>query len=126
MIRVLLADDEPAIRAGWRTILTAQPDLRVLGEAGDGVHCVRLAAATHPDVVLMDVRMKGIDGIETTRRLKRILPGIRVIIFSVFDDKALMDEAAEAGADAHVTKGSAGRQLCDRVLAVCGLSPAAA
>lgn len=66
--------------------------------------------------------MQGIDGIETTRRLKRILPGVHVIILSVFDDKELMAEAAEAGAAGHVTKGVAGSQLCAPVLSVCGMS----
>jgi len=123
--RVLVVDDVDGSRDLAREVLE-HDGIPVAGEADSGEGAIRMAQELRPDVVLMDVRMKGIDGIETTRRLKRILPGIRVIIFSVFDDKALMDEAAEAGADAHVTKGSAGRQLCDRVLAVCGLSPAAA
>jgi DNA-binding NarL/FixJ family response regulator len=123
--RVLVVDDVDGSRDLAREVLE-HDGIPVAGEADNGEGAIRLAQELRPDVVLMDVRMKGIDGIETTRRLKRIMPGIRVIIFSVFDDQALMDEAAEAGADAHVTKGSAGRQLCDRVLAVCGLSPAAA
>jgi two-component system invasion response regulator UvrY len=123
--RVLVVDDVDGSRDLAREVLE-RDGFPVAGEAESGEAAIRLAQELRPDVVLMDVRMHGIDGIEATRRLKRILPDVRVIIVSVFDDQALLDEAAEAGADGHVTKGSAASQLCARVLSVCGLSSAAA
>src|SRR5207249_4368377 len=114
--RVLVVDDVDGSRDLAREVLE-HDGIHVAGEAESGEMAIRLAQELQPDVVLMDVRMKGIDGIEATRRLKRIMPGVHVIILSVFDDRALLDEATEAGADGHITKGSAGSQLCARVLA---------
>jgi two-component system, NarL family, invasion response regulator UvrY len=121
--RVLVVDDVDGSRDLAREVLE-RDGIEVAGEADSGELAIRLAEELRPDVVLMDIRMHGMDGIETTRRLKRILPNVHVIILSVFDDKALMDEALEAGADGHVTKGTAGSQLCARVLSVCGMSSA--
>ena len=72
MIRLLIADDQALVRAGFRMILAAEPDLDVVGEAGDGAAAVALAAELRPDVVLMDVRMPDVDGIEATRRLQAL------------------------------------------------------
>jgi two-component system, NarL family, invasion response regulator UvrY len=121
--RVLVVDDIDGSRDLAREVLE-HDGIEVAGEADSGEGAIRLAQELRPDVVLMDVRMQGIDGIEATRRLKRIMPDIHVIILSVFDDKALMDEATEAGASAHITKGTAGAQLTARVLSVCGMSSA--
>jgi DNA-binding NarL/FixJ family response regulator len=92
-ISILLADDQPMLRMGFRLVLDAQSDMRVVGEAGDGVAAVRLAAAEQPDVVLMDVRMPGIDGIEATRRIAATGSATRVLILTTFD----LDEYAYAG-----------------------------
>jgi DNA-binding NarL/FixJ family response regulator len=121
--RVLVVDDIDGSRDLAREVLE-HDGIEVAGEADSGEGAIRLAQELCPDVVLMDVRMQGIDGIEATRRLKRILPNVHVIILSVFDDKALMDEAAEAGASAHIIKGSSGSQLTARVLSVCGMRSA--
>jgi DNA-binding NarL/FixJ family response regulator len=118
--RVLVVDDIDGSRDLAREVLE-HDGIEVAGEADSGEGAIRMAQELHPDVVLMDVRMQGIDGIEATRRLKRILPNVHVIILSVFDDEALMDEAAEAGASAHITKGSSASQLTARVLSVCGM-----
>ncbi|GAT70402.1 luxR family transcriptional regulator [Planomonospora sphaerica] len=92
-IRVLLADDEPLLRMAFTMVLDAQPDMEVVGEAGDGAEAVRLARRLRPDVVLMDVRMPGTDGIEATGRIVRNRRQTRVLILTTFD----LDEYAFAG-----------------------------
>lgn len=92
-IRVLLADDEPLLRMAFTMVLEAQPDMEPVGEAGDGAEAVRLAQRLRPDVVLMDVRMPGTDGIEATRRITRNHRQTRVLILTTFD----LDEYAFAG-----------------------------
>lgn len=92
-IRILLADDEPLLRMAFTMVLEAQPDMEVVGEAGDGIEAVQLARRFRPDVVLMDVRMPGTDGIEATGRIVRQCRQTRVLILTTFD----LDEYAFAG-----------------------------
>jgi DNA-binding NarL/FixJ family response regulator len=92
-ISILIADDQPMLRMGFRLILDAQADMHVVGEAGDGAGAARLAASQRPDVVLMDVRMPGVDGIEATRRITATPSATRVLILTTFD----LDEYAYAG-----------------------------
>ncbi|GAA4086198.1 response regulator [Nonomuraea soli] len=96
MIRLLVADDEPLLRTAFRMVFDAEPGMEVAGEAGDGEQAVRLARQLRPDVVLMDVRMGGLDGIEATRRIVRDSPRSRVLILTTFD----LDEYAFAGLNA--------------------------
>jgi DNA-binding NarL/FixJ family response regulator len=93
MISILLVDDQPMLRMGFRLVLDAQEDMHVVGEAGDGADAVRQAGSLHPDVVLMDVRMPGLDGIEATRRIVATQSASRVLILTTFD----LDEYAYAG-----------------------------
>jgi DNA-binding NarL/FixJ family response regulator len=123
--RVLVVDDVDGSRDLIREILESD-GIDVVGEAENGESAIRLAEELRPDVVLMDVRMKGMDGIEATRRLKELLPSVHVIILSVFDDTSLLKEAVKAGASAHVTKGAAGSRLSAQVLSVCGMTTATA
>jgi DNA-binding NarL/FixJ family response regulator len=105
-IRVLIADDQPLMRTGFRMILDAEPDLEVVGEAADGAEAVWLAAYVRADVVLMDVRMPGMDGIEATRRLAGdgVQDPVRVLILTTFDLDEYVLSALRAGASGFLLK----------------------
>jgi DNA-binding NarL/FixJ family response regulator len=111
MIGVLIADDQRLVRAGFRMILTSEPDLAVVGEAGDGLQAVAEAERLRPDVVLMDVRMPGIDGIEATRRIMRAAAPPRVIVLTTFDRDDYVYEALRGGASAFMLKDAPEHQL---------------
>jgi DNA-binding NarL/FixJ family response regulator len=106
MIRVLLADDQALIRAGFRALLDAQDDIEVVGEAADGEEAVRLAERLVPDVVLMDIRMPGVDGLEATRRIgdDPRLQAVRVIMLTTFDLDEHVFEALGSGASGFLVK----------------------
>ncbi|MFF0739898.1 response regulator [Streptomyces sp. NPDC004111] len=103
-VRVLLADDQPLVRAGLRVLMTDTPDLVVVGEAGNGDEALALVAETGPDVVVMDIRMPGTDGIEATRRITVGHPGVRVLMLTTFDDDAYVHGSLRAGASGFVVK----------------------
>jgi DNA-binding NarL/FixJ family response regulator len=105
MIRVLLADDQGLVRAGFRMILRAEADIEVVGEAGDGEQAVACARETNPDVVLMDIRMPGVDGVEATRRITAS-PGPRVLVLTTFDLDEYVYEALRAGRAASCSRTS--------------------
>jgi DNA-binding NarL/FixJ family response regulator len=103
-IKVLIADDQALIRSGFRMILEARDDLVVVGEAGDGEQAIRLAAQTHPDVVLMDVRMPGTDGVAATARLTGAPGAPKVIILTTYDLEEPLYAALRAGASGFLLK----------------------
>ncbi len=106
MIRVLLADDQALIRAGFRMLLNSVDDIEVVGEATDGGQAVSMALTTRADVVLMDIRMPGVDGLEATRRIaaSEDLAGVRVLILTTFDADDYVYQALRAGASGFVVK----------------------
>jgi DNA-binding NarL/FixJ family response regulator len=104
VISVLLADDQPLLRRGFRMILEAEQGLTVVGEAGDGAEAVELARRVRPDVVLMDIRMPGTDGIEATRRITAAEPGVRVLVLTTFDLDEYAFGALRAGASGFLLK----------------------
>jgi DNA-binding NarL/FixJ family response regulator len=111
LIRVLLVDDQSLVRAGFRMILNAEPDLEVVGEAGGGLGAVSNAEALTPDVILMDVRMPDLDGIEATRRIVRDEHSPRVLVLTTFDLDEYVYEALRAGASGFLLKDAPEDQL---------------
>jgi DNA-binding NarL/FixJ family response regulator len=118
VIRVLVADDQTLVRAGFRAILDVQDDLEVVGEAEDGDEAVALARELRPDVVLMDIRMPGVDGIEATRRLLRDGDAPRILMLTTFDLDEYVYEAMKAGASGFLLKDAPRDQLVGAVRTV--------
>jgi DNA-binding NarL/FixJ family response regulator len=118
MIRILLADDHSLVRHGFRMILSAQPDMEVAGEAGNGREAVELAQKLKPDVVVMDVTMPELNGIEATRRLIELSPRTRVLALSMHKDAVYVREILRAGARGYLLKDSADADLLAAVRAV--------
>jgi DNA-binding NarL/FixJ family response regulator len=115
VIRVLIADDQALVRGGFRSILEGQPDIEVVGETEDGAETVDAAVELAPDVVLMDIRMPGMDGIEATRRLVARGARCRVLVLTTFDVDDYVYEAMKAGASGFLLKTAPPRQLADAV-----------
>jgi DNA-binding NarL/FixJ family response regulator len=106
-LKVLLADDHAVVRSGLRAMLEALPDMLVVGEAGDGASAVREAVAVRPDVVVMDVSMPGMNGIEATRELGARCPGVRVVALTAHEDRGYLQQLVAAGAVGFVLKRAA-------------------
>ncbi len=117
-IKVLIADDHAVVREGTRRILEHEPDLVVVGEAGDGEEAVRLAGCERPDVAIVDIAMPKLDGIEATRRIKAVSPDVAVLILTAYDDDQFIFSLLEAGAAGFLLKSIRGRELVDAVRAV--------
>jgi len=120
MMRVLIADDQQLVRTGFRVILNAEPDIEVVGEAGDGREAIEAAAALRPDVVLMDIRMPNLDGIEATRRIAAGSASSRVLILTTFDLDEYVYEALRAGASGFLLKDAGADELLHAVRVVAG------
>jgi DNA-binding NarL/FixJ family response regulator len=103
-IRVLIVDDHEIVREGLQTLLAEEPDFEVVGTAGDGAAALTLAESTKPDVIIMDLVMPGLDGIEATRRIHRSHPDARVLVLTTFADDQRVREAIQAGATGYLLK----------------------
>jgi DNA-binding NarL/FixJ family response regulator len=119
-IKVLIADDQALVRSGFRMILEFREDLEVVGEASDGEHALRLAAQTRPDVVLMDVRMPGLDGVAATARLTATDDPPKVIILTTYDLEEPLYAALRAGASGVLLKDVRPADLVDAIRVVAG------
>src|SRR5215813_5314183 len=115
MTDILLADDHHIVRQGLKALLEGEPHFRLVGEAGDGIEAVRLAERLRPDVLVTDVMMPGLNGLEVTRQVTKSLPKTRVVILSMYTDDAYVFEALRNGASGYVLKDS---QASDLVKAV--------
>jgi len=120
VIRVALVDDQVMVRAGFRMILESEPDLTVVGEAGDGREALEVIGRCAPDVVLMDVRMPVMDGIEATRRLLATQSRARVLILTTFDLDDYVYDALRAGASGFLLKDAPAEQLINAVRVIAG------
>lgn len=114
-IRVLIVDDQALFREGLETLLSIHKDLQVVGQATNGQEGLELATRLRPDVVLMDIRMPVLNGIGSTRRLKQVLPGCRVIVLTTFDDREIVFEALRAGAVGYLLKDVGSEQLAESI-----------
>ncbi|MDK1477000.1 response regulator transcription factor [Streptomyces sp. 549] len=115
--RVLIADDQRSVREGFRHVLDLQPDMEVAGEAGDGEEALALARTVRPDVLLADIRMPRMDGLELTRSLAGELPGVRVVVVTTFDLDEYVHSALRAGACGFLLKRSGASLLVEAVRA---------
>ncbi|MBW5484414.1 response regulator [Streptomyces bambusae] len=118
MIRVLIADDQPLVRRGLTLIMAPDPYIDVVGEAADGTQALALARQLHPDVVVMDIRMPVLDGVEATAELSRTLPGCRVLALSTFDMDEYVVAALRAGASGFLPKDTSPEELLAAVRVV--------
>lgn len=120
LVRVVLADDEPLVRGGMRLILDGEPDLEVVGEAGDGAEAVALARELRPDVVCMDVRMPGVDGIRATELVLRQPDPPRVLVVTTFEHDDHVLDALQAGAAGFLLKRAGADEMVQAVRTVAG------
>ncbi len=116
--RVLLADDHAVLRAGLRLLLDAQPDLQVVGEAGDGGEALALAAQLQPDLILLDLTMPGLSGLEALPAVRKAAPAARILILTMHDDEGYVRQALSHGAAGYVLKKAADGELISAVRAV--------
>lgn len=115
LISVLIGDDHTIVRSGVRLLLEAEPDIEVVGEAGDGIEVVAQAKALQPDVIIMDIAMPGIDGLEATHKIKAAFPDIHVLVLTMHRTDEYFFEMLKAGASGYVLKGAETSELINAV-----------
>ena len=118
LIRVLIADDHTIVRSGVRLLLEAEPDVEVVGEALDGLEAIRLAEELHPDVILMDIAMPGMDGLEATLHIKNSMPDTNVLVLTMHRTDEYFFEMLQAGASGYILKGAQTEELINAVRVV--------
>jgi two-component system, NarL family, response regulator NreC len=111
MIQIILADDHQVVRKGLKALLSAEPDLSIIGEAGDGLETVKLVEQLQPDILILDLMMAGINGLEVTRQLHKKCPKIGIVILSMHSNEAYVLEALRSGAKAYILKESPPEEL---------------
>ncbi len=114
-IRVLLVDDHRILREGLRSLLERQPDIQVVGEAGDGLEALRKVASLKPDVVVMDIAMPGMDGLEATAHIKKEHPQVRVLVLTQYDEEQFITPLLRAGASGYVLKQAGRREVLQAI-----------
>ena len=119
IISILIADDHEVSRRGFRAILESQPDLRVVDEASDGSEAIEKAKACLPGIVLMDLGMPKLNGMEATRRLREELPNAQVLILTIHFSKELLEEAVHVGARGYLLKTEANNELVNAIRCLC-------
>jgi len=119
-IKVLIADDHPVVREGVRAMLETDEEIEVVGEASSGLEAVTKTGELQPNVVLMDIVMSNLDGLEATRRIKKQYPGTAVIMLTIYADKAFVIDAIQAGAGGYLLKDASRDLLCHTIKAVNG------
>jgi DNA-binding NarL/FixJ family response regulator len=119
-IRVLLADDHPVVRGGLAALLDSLPGMAVVGQAGTGRAAVRETALSRPDVVIMDLRMPELDGVEATRQIVRAHPDVAVLVLTMFDEDSMVTEALQAGARGYLVKGAEQAEIERAIRTVAG------
>ena len=112
-VRILLADDHALVRRGVRLILDNEPDLTVVGEAGDGAEAITMARAERPDLAILDIAMPRLTGLQAARELSRLMPDLRILILTMYDNEQYFFEALKAGASGYVLKSVADRDLVE-------------
>ncbi len=115
MIEVLLADDHTILREGIRVLLGREPDMRIVGEADDGIQAVEMAGKLRPDVVVMDISMARMGGLDATREIIQTYPKVRVVILTMHDNEEYLVEALKAGASGYVLKEAAATDLAEAI-----------
>ena len=123
MIRVLLADDHTLMRRGIRDLLEADPEIQVTGEAGDGREAIRLAQTLKPDVMIIDLAMPELNGLEAIRHIRRDVPEIELLVFSMHDSEELIREVFAAGARGYVLKSDASLYLVEALKSLARHQP---
>ena len=117
-IRVLIAEDHTIVRQGLCALLRSEPDVEVAGEASDGLEAVEMAAKLNPDVILMDIGMRNLNGLDATRKIKKVLPRMKVLVLTMYDNEEYIFQILKAGATGYLIKDSAMTDLISAIRAI--------